>query len=257
MYHSSAFWALMLPLSVSTMASDVLRGYWGQRLLWEIGGYVVVYPPTIHRYDRIEAYPFSEEKDFHANVGRLIKSPVSWRSNKYGLFDKILELSYAIAEEGFWIEKDLKFTAACLQDLLAVGYQQPKLMSLELDMGKYWSWAVTEDPTNRHFREATAREQLQNPFGGARDLNLRASSLTSRDLLPVFLNSDGVFAHALKITLELLNKQSNQYCTDISTIATITSILSSWIFTIPLLIITLITITLTLTLTNHQAAIIK
>ncbi|GAV75212.1 DUF288 domain-containing protein [Cephalotus follicularis] len=132
-YHSSAFWALMLPVSISTMASDVLRGYWGQRLLWEIGGYVVVYPPTIHRYDRIEAYPFSEEKDLHVNVGRLIKFLVSWRSNKHRLFEKVLELSYAMAEEGFWTEKDLRFTAAWLQDLLAVGYQQPRLMSLELD----------------------------------------------------------------------------------------------------------------------------
>ncbi|GKV27579.1 hypothetical protein SLEP1_g36739 [Rubroshorea leprosula] len=133
MYHSSAFWALMLPVSVSTMASDVLRGYWGQRLLWEIGGYVVVYPPTVHRHDRIEAYPFSEEKDLHVNVGRLIKFLVAWRSNKHRLFEKILKLSYAMAEEGFWTEKDLKFTAAWLQDLLAVGYQQPRLMSLELD----------------------------------------------------------------------------------------------------------------------------
>uniref|UniRef100_A0A5B6Z543 Glycosyltransferase STELLO1 n=1 Tax=Davidia involucrata TaxID=16924 RepID=A0A5B6Z543_DAVIN len=132
-YHSPAFWGLMLPVSVSTMASDVLRGYWGQRLLWEIGGYVVVYPPTVHRYDRIEAYPFSEEKDLHVNVGHLIKFLVSWRSGKHRMFEKILELSYAMAEEGFWTEKDVKFTAAWLQDLLAVGYQQPRLMSLELD----------------------------------------------------------------------------------------------------------------------------
>lgn len=132
-YHSSAFWGLMLPVSVSTMASDVLRGYWGQRLLWEIGGYVVVYPPTVHRHDRIEAYPFSKEKDLHVNVGRLTKFLMSWRSNKHRLFEKILELSFVMAEEGFWSEKDLRFTAAWLQDLLAVGYQQPRLMSLELD----------------------------------------------------------------------------------------------------------------------------
>ncbi|MCI60645.1 hypothetical protein A2U01_0081901, partial [Trifolium medium] len=69
MYHASAFWGLMLPVSVSRMASDVLRGYWGQRILWEVGGYVAVYPPTVHRYDRVEAYPFSEEKDLHVNVG--------------------------------------------------------------------------------------------------------------------------------------------------------------------------------------------
>ncbi|KAI3903966.1 hypothetical protein MKX01_004034 [Papaver californicum] len=133
MFHSSAFWSLMLPVSVSTMASDVLRGFWGQRLLWEIGGFVVVYPPTVHRYDRIEAYPFSEEKDLHVNVGRLIKFLVQWRSGKHRLFEKIMELSHVMAEEGFWTEQDVKFTAAWLQDLLAVGYQQPRLMSLELD----------------------------------------------------------------------------------------------------------------------------
>ncbi|KAM7505461.1 hypothetical protein LguiB_004365 [Lonicera macranthoides] len=133
LYHSSAFWGLMLPVSVSTMASDVLRGYWGQRLLWEIGGYVVVYPPTVHRYDRIEGYPFSEEQDLHVNVGRLIKFLVSWRSDKHRMFEKILELSYALAEEGFWSEKDVKFTAAWLQDLISVGYHQPRLMSLELE----------------------------------------------------------------------------------------------------------------------------
>ncbi|XP_074320485.1 putative glycosyltransferase STELLO2 [Silene latifolia] len=133
LFHTSAFWGLMLPVSVSTMASDVLRGYWAQRLLWEIGGYVVVYPPTVHRHDKVEAYPFSEEKDLHVNVGRLIKFLVSWRSHKNKLFEKILELSYVMAEERFWTDKDVKFTAAWLQDLLAVGYQQPRLMSLEFD----------------------------------------------------------------------------------------------------------------------------
>ncbi|XP_022152025.1 probable glycosyltransferase STELLO2 [Momordica charantia] len=133
LYHTSAFWALMLPVSISTMASDILRGYWGQRLLWEIGGYIVVYPPTVHRHDKVEAYPFSEERDLHVNVGRLVKFLNSWRSSKHRLFEKILELSFVMAEEGFWTEKDVKFTAAWLQDLIAVGYQQPRLMSLELD----------------------------------------------------------------------------------------------------------------------------
>lgn len=67
------------------------------------------------------------------NVGRLIDFLVSWRSHKNRLFEKILELSYVMAEERFWTEKDVKFTAAWLQDLLAVGYQQPRLMSLEIE----------------------------------------------------------------------------------------------------------------------------
>uniref|UniRef100_A0A7N0UY85 Glycosyltransferase STELLO1 n=1 Tax=Kalanchoe fedtschenkoi TaxID=63787 RepID=A0A7N0UY85_KALFE len=131
-FHSSAFWALMLPVSVSSMASDVLRGYWAQRLLWEIDGYVVVYPPTVFRQDRVQAYPFSEEKDIHVNVARLIKFLVSWSSTKQSLFDTILDLSYAMAVERFWSDKDVQFTAAWLQDLLAVGYKQPRQMSTAL-----------------------------------------------------------------------------------------------------------------------------
>ncbi|KAJ0976102.1 hypothetical protein J5N97_018067 [Dioscorea zingiberensis] len=133
LFHTQAFWGLMLPVSVSSMASDVIRGYWAQRILWEIGGFVAVYPPTIHRVDHSESYPFAEEKDLHVNVGRLINFLIFWRSKKPTLFERILELSYAMAEEGFWTEQDVKFTAAWLQDLLAVGYQQPRLMSLELD----------------------------------------------------------------------------------------------------------------------------
>ncbi|GAB4832520.1 sugar transporter-like protein [Ancistrocladus abbreviatus] len=136
MFHLSAFWAMMLPASVSSMASDVLRGYWAQRLLWDIGGFVVVYPPTIYRHDKIEAYPFSEEKDLHVNVGRLIKFLISWRPSKQKLFDKILQLSYEMAKEGFWMEMDLKFTASWLQDLLAVGYKPPRQLALGSDSQK-------------------------------------------------------------------------------------------------------------------------
>ncbi|XP_009758553.1 probable glycosyltransferase STELLO1 [Nicotiana sylvestris] len=136
LFHYNAFWSLMLPVSVSTMASDVLRGYWAQRLLWEIGSFVVMYPPTLHRDDNIEAYPFSDEKDLHVNVGRLIRFLVSWKSEKQRLFEKILELSHSMALEGFWSENDVKLTAAWLQDLAAVGYQQPRLMAVQLDLQK-------------------------------------------------------------------------------------------------------------------------
>ena len=133
LFHYQAFWGLFLPVTVSTMAADVIRGYFAQRILWEIGGYLVVYPPTVRRPDHAELYPFSEEKDLHVNVGRLVKFLRNWRSRKLTLFDRILDLSYRMAEEGFWAEKDVEFTAAWLQDLVAVGFQQPRLMSLEVD----------------------------------------------------------------------------------------------------------------------------
>ncbi|KAK8962022.1 hypothetical protein KSP40_PGU011748 [Platanthera guangdongensis] len=137
-FHSQAFWGLMLPVSVSSMASDVIRGYFAQRILWEIGGFVAVYPPTILRQDREESYPFAEENDLHVNVGRLTKFLISWRSDNsnFTLFEKILELSYALAQDGFWTEKDVELTAAWLQDLISIGYRQPLTMSMELDHPK-------------------------------------------------------------------------------------------------------------------------
>ncbi|CAN6485468.1 unnamed protein product [Victoria cruziana] len=136
LFHGPAFWGLMLPVSISSMSSDVIRGYWAQRILWEMDGFLAVYPPTVHRVDRAESYPFAEEKDLHINVGRLVKFLVAWRSNKRTLFEKIVHLSYSMAEEGFWTEKDVKFTVAWLLDLVAVGYVQPRLMTLELDRGR-------------------------------------------------------------------------------------------------------------------------
>lgn len=132
LFHYNAFWGLMLPVSVSSMASDVLRGYWAQRILWEVGGSVVVYPPTLYREDKTETYPFVEEKDLHVNVGRLIKFLVSWKSDKHKLFEKILDLSFSMAKEGFWTELDVKLTAAWLEDLIAVGYKQPRLKAVGL-----------------------------------------------------------------------------------------------------------------------------
>ncbi|KAL8500846.1 hypothetical protein ACS0TY_020435 [Phlomoides rotata] len=142
LFHYDAFWSLMLPVSVSTMASDVLRGYLAQRLLWEIGGFVVVYPPTVHRLDKTETYPFIEEKDLHVNVGRLIKFLNAWRSEKKILFEKIIDLSYSIEEEGFWNENDVKLTVAWLEDLIAVGYLQPRL---EMDSKLTTNVGLTDD----------------------------------------------------------------------------------------------------------------
>ncbi|KAJ3676286.1 hypothetical protein LUZ60_003698 [Juncus effusus] len=133
LFHTQAFWGLMLPVSISSMASDVIRGYFAQRILWEIGGFVTIHPPTLYRPDKAGSYHFSEEKDLHVNVNRLINFLIEWRSSRRNLFERILELSVEMAERGFWGEEDVKMTAAWLQDLVSVGYQQPRLMALELD----------------------------------------------------------------------------------------------------------------------------
>lgn len=135
LFHSTAFWALMLPVSVSKMSSDILRGYWAQRLLWEVGGHLTIHPPFVHRIDKMIPPSYADEKDVHKNVDRLTKFLVSWRSKKSSIFDKALHLSHSMAEAGFWTSQDVIYTAAWLQDLASLGYAIPRALALELGRG--------------------------------------------------------------------------------------------------------------------------
>ncbi|KAI5082895.1 hypothetical protein GOP47_0002638 [Adiantum capillus-veneris] len=136
LFHSSAFWALMLPVSVHPQVSDILRGYWAQRLLWEIGGYYAVYPPSIYRVDTSKPHNFEDEKDLPESVERLAEFLVAWTSRKGTFFKKVLDLSHSLATAGFWAAQDVTFTADWLQDLVSVGYLQPSLLALEAEGGK-------------------------------------------------------------------------------------------------------------------------
>ncbi|KAJ7547308.1 hypothetical protein O6H91_08G079600 [Diphasiastrum complanatum] len=133
LFHSPAFCVLMLPVSFSSSSADIVRGYWAQRILWEIGGMLVVYPPTIYRKDRLEQSSSSEDGKEMRNMHRLVNLLISWRSSKRTLFEKILHLSHRMTEEGYLTVQDLQATVAWLQDLVSVGYLQPRLLSLELD----------------------------------------------------------------------------------------------------------------------------
>ncbi|KAH7430661.1 hypothetical protein KP509_08G007900 [Ceratopteris richardii] len=128
LFHYSSFWALMLPVSVHPQVSDILRGYWAQRLLWEIGGVCAIYPPSVYREDDMQPHYFEEEKDLHDNVERLAAFLAAWTSKKGSFFKRILHLSHAMAGAGFWGIQDVTYTADWLQDLVSVGYKQPDLL---------------------------------------------------------------------------------------------------------------------------------
>ena len=44
-----AFWALLLPVTTLWREDDIFRGYWTQRLMWEIGGNLVITGPTAYQ----------------------------------------------------------------------------------------------------------------------------------------------------------------------------------------------------------------
>lgn len=146
LWHSSAFWGLMLPVTISPKAADIVRGYWAQRILWEIGGMMVIHPPTTIRDDTGTPLSFLDEKDLHAESRRLVEFLVAWRShNTSTLFDKIVHLTHTMGEEGFWGALDVTLTTDWLKDLLSVGWRQPRLLGSDLDV------LETKESTHKQF----------------------------------------------------------------------------------------------------------
>ena len=47
LWHKDAFWGMLLPITVTFRATDIMRGYWCQRMLWDIGAVLAFGPPTV------------------------------------------------------------------------------------------------------------------------------------------------------------------------------------------------------------------
>ena len=50
----AALWALLLPAHMAPRVSDIWRGYWAQRLVWEVGGVAAFFPPRVAQVGGVE-----------------------------------------------------------------------------------------------------------------------------------------------------------------------------------------------------------
>lgn len=129
LFHYNALWAMLLPVTTAFRVCDIWRGYWAQRLLWEIGGNLAFFPPNAIQVRSAHNYldDFIDEKALYHDAGRLVNFLRQWKSDKKDFFSRILELSNAMVAEKFWDKGDAELTEAWLHDLISVGYTQPKL----------------------------------------------------------------------------------------------------------------------------------
>ena len=124
-----AFWALLLPTTTTFRVCDIWRGYWAQRLLWEIGGFVEFSGANALRVRNAYSAPWDElERIKMSNqTARLIAFLSSWSCPKrLTFFDCVSQLSFDMANEGLWDRKDAENTAIWLMDLRGVGYLEPR-----------------------------------------------------------------------------------------------------------------------------------
>jgi hypothetical protein len=128
-FYYSAFWLLFMPTTVSMRVADIWRGYWAQRLLWDIGGSLCFLPPTVYqeRNDHDYLRDFAEEIDLYLDSQNLINMLNAWHSDNPTVFERMQDLFDELITHKFLRKEDALLLQAWLDDLVTMHYTAPMI----------------------------------------------------------------------------------------------------------------------------------
>ena len=131
MFASDAFWALLLPTTVTFRACDIYRGYWAQALLWLVGGNLGFYPPNVVQVRNAHSFlkDLADETDMFQNLGRFVRFLLDWTCERPLLFDCMTKLADDMLVYNFLQTRDKELMHAWVSDLKSLGYTPPALQT--------------------------------------------------------------------------------------------------------------------------------
>jgi len=119
-----ALWGLLLPISVHGRVSDIWRGYFTQRLLWDIDKQIA-FSPNVVIQDR-NPHDFlgdmSAEDDLYQRSEELVKFLFAWQSNLPTLPARIEDLYVKLYERDYIKIEDVFFMQNWLSILVKAGH---------------------------------------------------------------------------------------------------------------------------------------
>jgi hypothetical protein len=112
-----AFWGLLLPVTTTMRVCDIWRGYWAQRLLWEIGGRLCFIPATViqHRNVHTLQKDYIDELALYTDAGRLVDFLTKWVFTGKTFKEAVVQLSQDMATAGFWLQGDADIAVAWVE----------------------------------------------------------------------------------------------------------------------------------------------
>ncbi|CAF1285966.1 unnamed protein product [Didymodactylos carnosus] len=128
--HYEAFWGLYLPVTTAFRVCDIWRGFWVQRLLWDIGGRLMFATATVKQVRNTHSYikDMDEEQQLYHQSGSFVRFLASWSSPLPSLAQRIAQLGRDVARAHFWESKEVDIVDAWLADLRSVGYSFPSIV---------------------------------------------------------------------------------------------------------------------------------
>ena len=127
LWSKEAFFLMLIPATTPMRVCDIWRGYFSQRLLWDMGGRLlfdqadVVQVRTAHDY----LEDFEGELELYADAGRMVKALLEWKPKGDNMADRFVDLCRTLQDGKFWTET--KYCEAWVEDLRTMGYEFPKV----------------------------------------------------------------------------------------------------------------------------------
>ncbi len=131
LFHSEAFWALLIPTTVTFRVSYIWRSYIAQCLMHTVGQNVAFFAPTAIQHRNPQKYldDFWDETDLYLRAERFIDFLTAWNCSaaRINLPRCMLDLYSALVQGGFLGIDDLELAKFWIEDLESFGYDFPKI----------------------------------------------------------------------------------------------------------------------------------
>jgi GDP-4-dehydro-6-deoxy-D-mannose reductase len=130
----SAFWGLLLPVSVNSRVSDIWRSYITQRLLWDIGLRIAFTPPQVvrKRYENSPLEVFQEENDIYLKSLELVFFLREWQGTESLFPARYEELYIELYKRGYLDLKDVILAQKWILALIKIRYVFPPISDAAL-----------------------------------------------------------------------------------------------------------------------------
>lgn len=130
LFHYTAFWGLFLPTTTSFRVCDIWRGYWTERILWELDqpASLIFTQATVDQVRNAHRYTSDmvEETQLYEQSGQLINFLKDFKGSETAeLSQFIIQLSTSMARAGFWGWEDVDLIEKWLHELNKAEYSLP------------------------------------------------------------------------------------------------------------------------------------
>lgn len=108
---------------------DIWRGYWVQRLLWDVNGSLGFTKPTVDQIRNAHNYldDYMDELQIYDQTSKFIDFLSSWNSTSTRLETRIIDLMTEMAKNKFIGEEDVDLAKRWVKDLQNINYAFPKV----------------------------------------------------------------------------------------------------------------------------------